>query len=116
MLLTYSLDIKVKSLMLLTYSLDIKVKSLMLLTYSLKIKIKSLMLLTYSLEIKVKSLMLLTYSLDIKVKSLTEFLKFVRSIGPRGQKIMRSANNIGNADPHVRQTFFNDVFTFLTEV
>ena len=44
---------------------------------------------------------------------LTEFLKF---IGPKGQKIMRSANNVGNADPHVRQTFLNDVFTFLTEV
>ena len=29
---------------------------------------------------------------------------------------MRSANNVGNADPHVRQTFLNDVFTFLTEV
>ena len=43
----------------------------------------------------------------------TEFLKF---IGPRGQKIMRSANNVGNAGPHVRQTFLNDVFTFLTEV
>ena len=43
----------------------------------------------------------------------TEFLKFV---GRRGQKIMRSANNVGNAGPHVRQTFFNDVFTFLTEV
>jgi hypothetical protein len=42
-----------------------------------------------------------------------EFLKF---IGPRGQKIMRSANNVGNAGPHVRQTFLNDVFTFLTEV
>jgi len=39
-----------------------------------------------------------------------EFLKF---IGPRGQKITRSANNVG---PHVRQTFLNDVFTFLTEV
>jgi hypothetical protein len=43
----------------------------------------------------------------------TEFLKFIR---PRGQKIMRSANNVGNAGPHVRQTFLNDVFTFLTEV
>jgi hypothetical protein len=32
------------------------------------------------------------------------------------QKIMRSANNVGNVGPHVRQTFFNDVFTFLTEV
>ena len=42
-----------------------------------------------------------------------EFLKF---IGPRGQKIMRSANSVGNAGPHVRQTFLNDVFTFLTEV
>jgi hypothetical protein len=41
-----------------------------------------------------------------------EFLKF---IGPRGQKIMRSANNVGNAGPHVRQTFLNDVFTFLSE-
>ena len=40
-----------------------------------------------------------------------EFLKF---IGPRGQKIMRSANNIGNAGPYVRQTFLNDVFTFFT--
>jgi hypothetical protein len=29
---------------------------------------------------------------------------------------MRSANNIGNAGPHVRQTFLNDVFTFLTEL
>jgi hypothetical protein len=28
---------------------------------------------------------------------------------------MRSANNGGNAGPHVRQTFLNDVFTFLTE-
>jgi hypothetical protein len=37
-------------------------------------------------------------------------------IGPRGQKIMRSANNVGNAGPHVSQTFLNDVFTFLTEV
>ena len=44
---------------------------------------------------------------------MTEFLKFV---GPRGQKIMRSANNVGNAGPHVRQTFMSDVFTFLTEV
>jgi ABC-type enterochelin transport system substrate-binding protein len=34
----------------------------------------------------------------------------------KGQKIMRSANNVGNAGPHVRQTFLNDVFTFLTEV
>ena len=45
--------------------------------------------------------------------SVTEFLKFVGPIGPWGQKIMRSANNVG---PHVRQTFLNDVFTFLTEV
>jgi hypothetical protein len=45
-----------------------------------------------------------------------EFLKFVGPIGPRGQKIMRSANNVGNASPHVHQTFLNDVFTFLTEV
>ena len=29
---------------------------------------------------------------------------------------MRSANDVGNAGPHVRQTFLNDVFTFLTEV
>ena len=29
---------------------------------------------------------------------------------------MRSANNVGNAGPHVRQTFLNDAFTFLTEV
>ena len=42
-----------------------------------------------------------------------DFLKF---IGPRGQKIMRFANNVGNAGPHIRQTFLNDVFTFLTEV
>ena len=41
-----------------------------------------------------------------------EFLKFV---GPRGQKIMRSANIVGNAGPRVRQTCLNDVFTFLTE-
>ena len=45
-----------------------------------------------------------------------EFLKFVRPIGPRGLKIMRFANNFGNAGPHVRQTFLNDEFTFLTEV
>ena len=43
----------------------------------------------------------------------SEFLKFV---GPREQKIMRSAKNVGNAGPHVRQTFLNDAFTFLTEV
>ena len=41
---------------------------------------------------------------------IAEFLKIV---GPRGQKIMRSSNKFG---PHVRQTFLNDVFTFLTEV
>jgi hypothetical protein len=29
---------------------------------------------------------------------------------------MRSANNVGNAGTPVRQTFLNDVFTFLTEV
>ena len=29
---------------------------------------------------------------------------------------MRSANNVGNAGTHVRQTFLNDVFTFLMEV
>jgi hypothetical protein len=29
---------------------------------------------------------------------------------------MRFANNFGNADPYVRQTFLNDEFTFLTEV
>jgi hypothetical protein len=29
---------------------------------------------------------------------------------------MKSANNVGNAGPHVRQTFLNDVFTFLPEV
>jgi hypothetical protein len=29
---------------------------------------------------------------------------------------MRSANNVGNDGPRVRQTFLNDVFTFLTEV
>ena len=29
---------------------------------------------------------------------------------------MRSANNVGNAGPHVRQTFLNDVYTFLKEV
>jgi hypothetical protein len=26
---------------------------------------------------------------------------------------MRSANNVGNAGPYVRQTYLNDVFTFL---
>jgi hypothetical protein len=29
---------------------------------------------------------------------------------------MRSTNNVGNAGSHVRQTFLNDMFTFLTEV
>ena len=46
-------------------------------------------------------------------RGTSELLKFVGPIGPRGQKIMRSANNFG---PHVRQIFLNDVFTFLTEV
>ena len=36
-----------------------------------------------------------------------------RTYRTQGQKIMRSANNVG---PHVRQKFLNDVFTFLTEV
>jgi hypothetical protein len=45
-----------------------------------------------------------------------EFLKFVGPIGPKGQKIMRSANIVGNAGSHVRQTFLNDVLTLLTEV
>ena len=40
----------------------------------------------------------------------------MKFVGPRGQKIMRSANNVGNAGPHVRQTFLNDVLTFLAEV
>jgi hypothetical protein len=31
-------------------------------------------------------------------------------------KYYENANNVGNAGPHVRQTFLNDVFTFLTEV
>ena len=50
----------------------------------------------------------------IRLKQYAEFLKFVGPIGPKGQKIMRSANIVGNAVPHVRQTFLNDVFTFLT--
>jgi predicted PurR-regulated permease PerM len=29
---------------------------------------------------------------------------------------MRSANNVGNAGPHVPQAFLNDVITFLSEV
>ena len=53
---------------------------------------------------------------NVMVIITSEFLKFVRPIGPRGQKVMRSANNVGNAGPHVHQTFLNDVFTFLTEV
>jgi hypothetical protein len=51
-----------------------------------------------------------TFSMQQSVSFTSEFLKF---IGPREQKIMRSANNVG---PHVRQAFLNDVFTFLTEV
>ena len=43
-------------------------------------------------------------------------LEIRRTCRPRGQKIMRYANNVSNAGPHVRQTFLNDVFTFLTEV
>ena len=50
--------------------------------------------------------------LESRAATFAEFSKF---IGPRGQKIMRSANNVGNAGPHVRQTFLNDVFTFLSE-
>ena len=57
-----------------------------------------------------------TYDLRQVTSPITEFLKFVGLIRPRGQKIMRSANNVGNAGPHVRQTYLNDVFTFLTEV
>jgi hypothetical protein len=41
-----------------------------------------------------------------------EFLIFVGPIEPRGQKIMRFANNVGNAGPHVCQTFLNDVYFF----
>ena len=52
----------------------------------------------------------------MRLPTTPEFLKFVRPIRPRGQKIMRSANNVGNAGPHVCQTFLNDVFTFLMEV
>ena len=48
-----------------------------------------------------------------KTKTFIEITEFLKFIGPRGQKIMRSANNVG---PHVRQTFLNAVFTFLTEV
>ena len=44
------------------------------------------------------------------------YYQFFKFVVPTGQKIMRSTNNVGNAGPHVRQTFFNDVFTFLTEV
>ena len=44
------------------------------------------------------------------------FFKFVGPVRPKGQKIMRSANNVHNAGPHVRQTFLNDVFTFSMEV
>ena len=54
-------------------------------------------------------------SLFLSKIKIPEFWKFVEPIGPRGQKIMRSANNVGNAGPHVSQTFLNDVFTFLTE-
>jgi hypothetical protein len=43
-----------------------------------------------------------------KIK-IPEFLKFVGPIGPTGQKIMRSANNVGNAGPHVSQTFLNEM-------
>jgi hypothetical protein len=52
--------------------------------------------------------------LHFRIPYIPEFLKFVGPIEPRGQKIMRSAN-VGNAGPRVRQTFLNDVFTFLTE-
>ena len=48
-----------------------------------------------------------------KTKTFIEITEFLKFIGPRGQKIMRSTNNVG---PHVRQTFLNAVFTFLTEV
>jgi ABC-type enterochelin transport system substrate-binding protein len=47
---------------------------------------------------------------------MTTYAEFLKFIGPRGQKIMKSANNVGNVGPHVRQTFLNGVFTFLTEV
>jgi hypothetical protein len=48
----------------------------------------------------------------LQILTKAEFLKFVGPIGPRGQKIMRSANNIGNAGPHVRQTFLNEHVNF----
>jgi ABC-type enterochelin transport system substrate-binding protein len=54
--------------------------------------------------------------LSFKVKELQTVAKFLKFVGSKGQKILRSANNIGNAGPHVRQTFLNDVFTFLMEV
>ena len=54
-----------------------------------------------------------TAGLSLTLDPMAEFLKF---IGPRGQKIMRSAYNVSNAGPHVPQTFLNDVFTFITEV
>jgi hypothetical protein len=49
------------------------------------------------------------------LRDITE-IEFLKLVGHRGQKIMRSANNVGNAGPLVRQTFLNDVFTFLMEV
>ena len=51
-----------------------------------------------------------------KTKIFIEITEFFKFIGPREQKIMKSANNVDNAGPHVRQTFLNAVFTFLTEV
>jgi hypothetical protein len=42
-------------------------------------------------------------SLFLSKIKIPEFLKFVGPIGPRGQKIMRSANNVGNAGPHVNR-------------
>jgi hypothetical protein len=66
-----------------------------------------------AIVIKAKLLKILLLALSFSFSQYPEFLKFVRPIGSMGQKIMRSANNVG---PHVRQTFLNDVFTFLTEV
>ena len=55
-----------------------------------------------AIVIKDKFLKILLLALSFSFSQYPEFLKFIGHIGPRGQKIMRSANNVG---PHVRQNF-----------
>ena len=102
------------------FSLQTSAKIIQIVCHILKKKTKrtiknygSAARLDQAIVIKAKFLKILLLALSFSFSQYPEFFKFVGPIGPRGQKIMRSANNVG---PHVRQTLLNDVFTFSTEV